>query len=85
MGHHFFSPVISEWIWSVTPRPDKALLLGRVGTLGAKYHRYIHILGGCATSGEPGEAANQAGLGPPPAKPEGVARSDEGESDEESA
>jgi hypothetical protein len=44
----------------------------------------LHSLScGCAASGEPGEAANQAGLSPPAAQPEGVARSDEGESDQD--
>jgi hypothetical protein len=34
-------------------------------------------------SGEPGEAAYQAGLGPPTAKPKGIASTDDSESDED--
>ena len=37
--------------------------------------------GECTYSGEPGEATDQTGLGPPAAKPESIARTDDGETE----
>lgn len=60
------------------------LLVVHVSLTSRKRGRFTVVISGeCADSGKPGEAAHQAGLGPPAAKSEGVARTDKSESDED--